>query len=46
VRGFAVVLTLGILTSMFTALVGSRSLIHLIWGRRRKLERLPIGGGH
>ena len=46
VRGFAVVLTLGIITSMFTALVGSRSLIHLIWGRRRKLERLPIGGGH
>ena len=46
VRGFAVVLTLGILTSMFTALVGSRSLIHLIWGRRRKLERLPIGGGY
>ena len=45
VRGFAVVLTLGIVTSMFTALVGSRSLIHLIWGRRRKLERLPIGGG-
>ena len=46
VRGFAVVLTLGIVTSMFTALVGSRSLIHLIWGRRRKLERLPIGGGY
>ena len=46
VRGFAVVLTLGIITSRFTALVGSRSLIHLIWGRRRKLERLPIGGGH
>ena len=45
VRGFAVVLSLGIVTSMFTALVGSRSLIHLIWGRRRKLERLPIGGG-
>ena len=24
---------------MFTALVGSRALIHLVWGRRRKLER-------
>jgi preprotein translocase subunit SecD len=46
VRGFAVVLSLGILTSMFTALVGSRSLIHLIWGRRRKIERLSIGGGY
>jgi len=42
VRGFAVVLSLGIMTSMFTALVGSRSLIHLIWGRRRKLESLSI----
>jgi preprotein translocase subunit SecD len=42
VRGFAVVLSLGIVTSMFTALVGSRSLIHLIWGRRRKLDSLSI----
>jgi len=42
VRGFAVVLSLGILTSMFTALVGSRTLIHLIWGRQRKLESLSI----
>jgi preprotein translocase subunit SecD len=42
VRGFAVVLSLGIITSMFTALIGSRSLIHLIWGRRRKLDSLPI----
>jgi preprotein translocase subunit SecD len=42
VRGFAVVLSLGILTSMFTALIGSRSLIHVIWGRKRKLERLSI----
>jgi preprotein translocase subunit SecD len=42
VRGFAVVLSLGILTSMFTALVGSRSLIHLLWGRKRKLEALSI----
>jgi preprotein translocase subunit SecD len=46
VRGFAVVLSLGILTSMFTALIGSRSLIHLVWGRRKKIERLSIGGGY
>ena len=44
VRGFAVMLCLGIVTSMFTALVGSRALIHLVWGRRRKIERLSIGG--
>jgi preprotein translocase subunit SecD len=42
VRGFAVVLSLGIITSMFTALVGSRALIHLLWGRKRKLEALSI----
>ena len=42
VRGFAVVLSLGIVTSMFTALLGSRALIHLLWGRERKLETLSI----
>jgi preprotein translocase subunit SecD len=42
VRGFAVVLSLGIITSMFTALLGSRALIHLLWGRQRKLEALSI----
>jgi len=36
------VLSLGIITSMFTALLGSRSLIHLLWGRGRKLEALSI----
>jgi preprotein translocase subunit SecD len=46
VRGFAVVLSLGIVTSMFTAIVGSRVLIHLLWGRQRKLERLSIGMGY
>jgi preprotein translocase subunit SecD len=42
IRGFAVVLSLGIITSMFTALLGSRALIHLLWGRKRKLEALSI----
>ena len=42
VRGFAVVLTLGIATSMFTAIIGSRALVHAIWGRRVRIERLPI----
>jgi preprotein translocase subunit SecD len=46
VRGFAVVLSLGIVTSMFTALVVSRVLVHLFWGRRRKLDRLSIGMGY
>jgi preprotein translocase subunit SecD len=42
IRGFAVVLTLGIFTSMFTALMGSRALITLMYGGRRKIARLPI----
>ncbi len=42
IRGFAVVLVLGILTSMFTSLMGSRALISLMYGGRRKLARLPI----
>src|SRR5579862_7732257 len=42
IRGFAVVLTLGIATSMFTSLMGSRALITLLYGCRRKLTRLPI----
>ncbi|HEV2700570.1 MAG TPA: protein translocase subunit SecD [Steroidobacteraceae bacterium] len=42
IRGFAIVLTLGIATSMFTSLMGSRALITLMYGGRRKLARLPI----
>ena len=42
IRGFAVVLTLGILTSMFTALMGSRALITLIYGGNRKPSKLAI----
>jgi len=42
VRGFSVTLMLGIIASMFTALVGSRALIHLFYGRRRRIERLAI----
>src|ERR1700704_586244 len=42
VRGFAVVLMLGIATSMFTAVMGSRALVQLIYGGKRKVERLSI----
>jgi preprotein translocase subunit SecD len=41
IKGFAVVLCLGIVTSMFTAVVVSRSLVNAIWGGRR-LEGLPV----
>jgi preprotein translocase subunit SecD len=36
------VLSLGIATSMFTALMGSRALLTLMYGGRRKIERLAI----
>jgi preprotein translocase subunit SecD len=43
VRGFAVVHCLGILTSLFSAVIVSRALVNLIHGRRRRLESLAIG---
>jgi preprotein translocase subunit SecD len=43
VRGFAVVHCLGILTSMFSAVLVSRMMINLIYGRQRKVEKLAIG---
>jgi preprotein translocase subunit SecD len=43
VRGFAVVHCLGIMTSMFSAVVISRGIVNLVFGARRKLEKLPIG---
>jgi preprotein translocase subunit SecD len=42
IKGFAVTLVIGIVTSLFTAVIGSRVLIQLIWGRRRKLAALPV----
>ncbi len=41
IRGFAVTLSLGIITSMFTAIIGTRAVINLIYGGRR-VERLAI----
>ncbi len=43
VKGFAVVHVLGILTSMFSAVVVSRAVINLIYGYRRKVSSLSIG---
>ena len=39
VKGFAVVHCLGILTSMFSAVMVSRAMVNLIYGSRRKLEQ-------
>ena len=44
VRGFAVVLCLGIVTSMFTAVVVSRAFADLVYGRwRGRLKKISIG---
>jgi preprotein translocase subunit SecD len=43
IRNFAVVLSLGIITSVFTAMLGSRALLTLIYGGSRKPARLAIG---
>jgi preprotein translocase subunit SecD len=42
IRGFAVVLSLGILTSMFTSLLGSRALLTLMYGGSRRPQSLSI----
>jgi preprotein translocase subunit SecD len=36
IKGFAITLTLGILTSMFTAIVGTRMVINLVYGRKQR----------
>ena len=43
IRGFATTLGLGIVTSMFTAIVGTRAVINLIYGSRQ-VKQLSIGG--
>ncbi|MDA7585405.1 protein translocase subunit SecD [Luminiphilus sp.] len=42
IKGFAVTLSLGIITSMFTAILGTRALVNLIYGGRR-VDSLSIG---
>jgi len=43
VKGFAVVHVLGILTSMFSAVVVSRAIVNVVYGYRRKVTKLAIG---
>jgi len=42
IKGFAVTLSIGILTSMFTAIMVTRSLVNLTYGRRQRLRSLAI----
>ena len=41
IKGFAVTLSIGIITSMFTSVIGSRTIVNAIWGGKR-LEKLSI----
>jgi preprotein translocase subunit SecD len=43
VKGFAVTLSLGIITSMFTSIVVTRVIVNLIYGRRPQVRQLSIG---
>lgn len=43
IRGFAVVHCIGILTSMFSSVVGVRAVVNLWYGRKRRLESISIG---
>ncbi len=42
IKGFAVTLSLGIMTSMFTAIMGTRAVINLIYGGKKRVRKLAI----
>jgi len=42
IKGFAITLSIGILTSMFTAIMVTRAVVNLTYGRKRRLTKLSI----
>jgi preprotein translocase subunit SecD len=42
IKGFAVTLSLGIVTSMFTAIMGTRAVVNLIYGGKKRVGKLAI----
>jgi len=42
IKGFAITLSIGIITSMFTSIMGTRAFINLIYGNRKETLRLSI----
>ena len=42
IKGFAVTLSIGIVTSMFTAIMGTRAVINLIYGGKKRVGKLAI----
>ncbi|MDO5651298.1 MAG: protein translocase subunit SecD [Moraxella sp.] len=43
IKGFAVTLAIGIITSLFTAIVVTRAIIHILYSKRKNLDKLSIG---
>jgi preprotein translocase subunit SecD len=43
IKGFAITLAIGILSSMFTAIMGTRAIIHLIYANKRSIKTINIG---
>jgi len=41
IKGFAITLSIGIVTSMFTAILGTRAIVNLMYGNKR-LQELKI----
>jgi preprotein translocase subunit SecD len=42
IKGFAVTLAIGILTSMFTSIFGTRAIVNALWGGRNDIKKLSI----
>ncbi|WP_018872436.1 protein translocase subunit SecD [Thioalkalivibrio sp. ALJ16] len=42
IKGFAITLSIGIIASMFTAIIVTRAVVNLTYGRQRRLTRLAI----
>ena len=42
IKGFAITLSIGIVTSMFTAIIGTRALANLVFGSKKRLQSLPV----
>ena len=42
VKGFAITLSIGIITSMFTAIMGTRAFVNIIYGSKKNIERISI----
>src|SRR5699024_7882524 len=43
IKGFAVTLTIGIVTSLYTSIIGTRAITNLVYGRRKRLRSISIG---